>query len=96
MRRNRLMGDAAAALRDVRSELNCLTTKAEGYLRTLAQASSIIRDSIGTGDSTEAVLPPNREWPSVGQIDTLCDQINEARTRQHNLTQRMREWGVIQ
>lgn len=91
----RLMGEAAAELRDVRLKINCLTTKAERYLRVLGQASSVIGDSIGKESAGDDVLPEASEWPSIEEIEALCSELDAARTRRHALTERMREWGVI-
>ena len=92
---NKLMGDAAAELRDVRAKLNCLTTKAEKYIKILDQASDTIKDSINNKDLSDAIAPTADKWFSVEQIETLCREIDEARTRRHKLAERMRKWGVI-
>ena len=91
---NKLMGEAAAELRDVRAKINCLTTKAEKYIRILAQASATIQNSIST-ELSDAIAPTEDKWFSVEQIETLCREIDEAKTRRHKLTERMRHWGVV-
>ena len=91
---NRLMGDAAAELARVRKNLTCLQAKADSYLKMLTEASATIRDSLGDGDGTG--LPSSAAWPTIEQMDALCCEINEARTRRHQLATRLREWGVIE
>ena len=92
---NKLMGEAAAELQSVRNKLHCLTTKAERYIKVLEQASSCLKDSIGDSRFHDISAPNANDWPVMDQIDDLCREINEARTRRHKLTERMREWGVI-
>ena len=90
---NKLLGDAAAELAGVKKNLHCLETKAEGYIRVLTQASEAIKGSLG--GSEDAGVPDAMIWPSVDHMETLCNDINEAKTRRHQLTMRLREWGVI-
>ena len=86
-----LMGSVAAELAAVRRELACLQAKADNYLRVLARASATIQN--GFDDNG---LPDPAAWPSIEQLDGLCCEINEARSRRHQLTTRLREWGVIE
>lgn len=91
---NKIMGDTAAELVDVRRRLGCLGAKAEGMIASLTQGVAVLRDGLGTGDG-EVELPSANGWPSLGQVEKLRDDLNETRTRRHKLTERLREWGVI-
>lgn len=85
-----LMGDAAAELAAVRRLIGCLETKAEAYRRIITQASQAL------GDGADEGFPDASQWPSIADLEKLRDELNEAQTRRHQLTTRMREWGVIE
>lgn len=92
---NKIMGAAAAELASVRRHLGCLEAKAEAMVAILNQGVAVLRDGLGSGDG-EVELPSASAWPSLGQVEKLRDELNEARTRRHKLTERLREWGVIE
>ena len=92
---NRLMGATASELAKVRKELTCLEAKADAYIRTLAQASAKIRDTLGDG-GREETFPDSAMWPTIKQMDDLCGEMNETRNLRYKLTTRLRDWGVIE
>lgn len=91
---NKMMGATVAQLAEVRAEVERLRGEADGYLKVLARASAKIREGI-SNDLSDDTLPDPKAWPTVEQIDVHCRAISAARTRQHKLTIRLREWGVI-
>ena len=82
----RCMGTVAAELAAVRRRIGCLETKIETCQRVLAQAGRALGSDEGFPDTL----------PSVADLEQLRSEMNEARTRRHKLTTRMRDWGVIE
>ena len=89
MEETHCMGEAAAELSAVRKSIGCLETKAERYRRVLSQASRALHDDNDDG------FPEESEWPSLSDMERLRDDLSAARTKRHKLTNRLREWGVI-
>ena len=91
----KMMGETAAELADLRKKYSELSKRAETVLKQLSSARAVMQRALGRPQPDKSSSPSKDEWPSYDELVSLHHDLPKVKGEIDRLEKQFKEWGVL-